>query len=1086
DGVYSPAVSSTIIPPGTPESLVARIGTTNQINLSWSDRYYDHDGFRLERAPDVGGMPGSWMEIAVLPATNSYDGSFTDTNVTALTTNWYRVRAFNGVGLSAYVAPINVAVITPPAPIYSEASVNRDQVDFHWSGDYYAYGEVAGYKVERAPDVGGNPGDWLAIGQTLFDETHFSDSGRPANTTWWYRARAYNWIGEGLSGPAANATIRPPMTPFQVYGRISASNQVDLNWYFPAADEDGFQLERAPDDGGVPGTWKEIALIAITNSVSGYFADTNLTGPTTNWYRVRAFNVVGASDYSSPAAMPMLPPQPPYSVWAAPDRNQILVNWSVYYDNYGYVEGFKIERAPDLNGSPGNWSQIGTLPTTNPYGGDFDYADTGLGLNTSWWYRVRPYNWTGDGDYSPLAHATIVSPAAPAWLAGKIGSTNEVILSLYQSQTDVDGFRFEHAPDDGGVPGVWTEIGIVSATNASSAEFTDTNATAFTTNWYRARAFNLFGNSDYSEPALVAVVPPPAPYPVYAQAYRDRINVSWSADFNSYGTNDGFKIERAPDVGGEPGTWSQVGQVGRDINSYSDSNLVLNATWWYRVSAYNWIGDGEPSQEAYATILPPGAPDSIAGRISTTNQVKLSWHDSTVDEDGFRLERATDDNSVPGTWNEIGIIAATNVSDIEFTDTNAIALTTYWYRVRAFNALGESDYSVSTAMTVLPPPAPYLSANVFRDQVNLFGYIPNIDAYGQVDGYRLERAPDVSGKPGAWSQIAPELFANPYGNYISYTDPARPVNTTFWYRLHAFNWVGEGDYSPAVSATAVPPAIPSNLYGALGSTNQINLVWYDYSPDEDGFQLERAPDTNGIPGAWQEIAVIPATNSYYANYTDTNVTAYTTNWYRVRAYSSLGASGYSTAIRVKAVPPDAPSLFNTLYYGPANLYWSPNDPAQGSELERATNTATGPAGWASVRRYDILCAGYYDDTNIVAGGSYAYRAKAFNWVGDSPWSPVVVINIPALTPSLAGVSASASTPALRITSLILTNENVLISWDALGGTTNVVEATADLADGFADISGPLTFTGSGVVATNYLDSGALTNANRRFYRIKVP
>ena len=214
--------------------------------------------------------------------------------------------------------------------------------------------------------------------------------------------------------------------------------------------------------------------------------------------------------------------------------------------------------------------------------------------------------------------------------------------------------------------------------------------------------------------------------------------------------------------------------------------------------------------------------------------------------------------------------------------------------------------------------------------------------------------------------------------------------------------------------------------------------------------------------------------------------AYTTNWYRVRAYSVTGASGYCAAIVVKAVPPDAPSLFNTLYYGPANLYWSPNDPAQGSELERATNTATGPAGWASVRRYDILCAGYYNDTNIVAGGSYAYRAKAFNWVGDSPWSPVVVINIPALTPSLAGVSASASTPALRITSLILTNENVLISWDALGGTTNVVEATADLADGFADISGPLTFTGSGVVATNYLDSGALTNANRRFYRIKVP
>lgn len=1094
DGAYSPAVSATIPLPGAPEQLIARIGTTNRIELSWIDGHYDQNGFRLERATDAGGLPGTWAEIAVIPATNIYYGNFTDSNVVALTTNWYRVRAFNEVGFSSFTEPARIAVTPPPAPDdRSYTFVNRDWVTFFIAGNYQSYGLIDGFKIERAPDINGEPGTWAEIGQSSPTDEYnyywvFSDIRAFANTTWWYRARAYNWIGDSQPGPVVSATIRPPTTPYQIYGRISASNQVDLSWYVPEADEDGFQLERAPDNGGLPGAWTEIAVIPATNTWWGNYTDTNLTGLTTNWYRVRTFNVVGSSDYSIPAAIPLLPPRAPYTAWASPNRDQIIVNWSANYGDYGYVAGFKIERAPDFGGVPGDWNEIGTLAITNPYASDFAFADSGRGLNTTWWYRVRAFNWTGDGEYSPFVSATIIPPAAPEWLAGKIGSTNEVILSWYQSQNDVDGFRIERAPDDGGMPGVWIEIGTSAATNANYAEFTDTNATALTTNWYRVRAFNLFGDSEYGEPALVEVVPPPPPYYVYAQPYRDQIHLSWYADYGEYGTNNGFKIERAPDVSGEPGTWVQVGQVGQNNNSYSDSNLVLNATWWYRVRAYNWVGTGDTSQETYTTILPPGAPDWIVGRIGTTNQVKLSWHDSGVDEDGFRLERAPDNAGLPGAWTEIAILAVTNVSDIEFTDTNAVALTTYWYRVKAFNALGESDYTTSAATTISPPPAPYLSASVYRDQVNLYGYNLNVENYGHVDGLQLERAPDVAGTPGAWSQIATEVFNGPYDNYINYTDPARPVNIKFWYRLCAFNWVGKSDYSPAVSATTVPPATPNYLYGSLGSTNQVNLSWYDFSQDEDGFQLERAQDTNGIPGAWEEIANIPDTNFYYVNYTDTNVMAYTTNWYRVRAYSVLRNSEYCTAISVKAMPPAAPTLINTLYYGPANLYWSPNDPAQGSELERATNTAAGPEAWTSVIRYNILCASYYNDTNIVAGGSYAYRAKAFNWVGDSSWSPVVVITIPNATPALTSITAAAavssSTPALRITSLVLTNQDVLITWEALGGGTNMVQAAADLAEGFSDISPPLTITGSGIVATNFLDAGALTNATRRFYRIK--
>src|SRR6185369_15847809 len=98
-------------------------------------------------------------------------------------------------------------------------------------------------------------------------------------------------------------------------------------------------------------------------------------------------------------------------------------------------------------------------------------------------------------------------------------------------------------------------------------------------------------------------------------------------------------------------------------------------------------------------------------------------------------------------------------------------------------------------------------------------------------------------------------------------------------------------------------------------------------------------------------------------YTDTNVSAYSTNWYRVRAYNILGASGYCAAISVKAMPPEAPVLHDTGYSHPgyANLYWSLD--AEGSELERATNTAAGSETWTSVARYLNPCVGGYEETN---------------------------------------------------------------------------------------------------------------------------
>jgi subtilase family serine protease len=71
-----------------------------------------------------------------------------------------------------------------------------------------------------------------------------------------------------------------------------------------------------------------------------------------------------------------------------------------------------------------------------------------------------------------------------------------------------------------------------------------------------------------------------------------------------------------------------------------------------------------------------------------------------------------------------------------------------------------------------------------------------------------------------------------------------------------------------------------------------------------------------------------------------------------------------------------------------------------------------------------------------------------------------------------------------ITSIVPANNNFSITWQTIGGTTNIVQvANGSLTNNFTDLSAPIFANGLGVVSTNYLDAHPTNTA--RFYRIKI-
>ena len=279
-----------------------------------------------------------------------------------------------------------------------------------------------------------------------------------------------------------------PYAPSSLSAATVSSNQIDLAWTDQSTTEDGFSIERALDVGGAPGAWTQVVVV-VSNVV--VYGDSGLTWNTGYWYRVQARNTRGNSPYSNQASANTGPPSAPSGLMAtAIATNQINLSWT---DNSGDEAGFLIERAPDNAGTPGPWTQAASVSTNV-----IAYSNTALTENTKYWYRVRAYKASGNSPYSNQASATTAPPTAPSVLIATTVSTNQIRLSWTDNSNEEVGFLIERAPDNGGVPGMWTQIGTVSA---NVVVYSDTGLAANTRYWYRVRAFNAVGNSGYGDQA---------------------------------------------------------------------------------------------------------------------------------------------------------------------------------------------------------------------------------------------------------------------------------------------------------------------------------------------------------------------------------------------------------------------------------------------------------------------------------------------------------------------------------------------------------------------------------------------------------
>ena len=575
-------------------------------------------------------------------------------------------------------------------------------------------------------------------------------------------------------------------------------------------------------------------------------------------------------------------------------------------------------------------------------------------------------------------------PETPSALTATAISQSQINLTWRDNSGNENCFKIERGTDG-------VNFGQIATVGRNLTAYSDNPLIPGTTYYYRVRAYNIGGDSAYSNISRAMTLPSNRP-PVLDPIGNKKIDEGATLQFNVSATD--------PDTGDHL-TFPKPSDLPFGANFTDNDNGTATFTWtpdYYQAGTYSatfTVSDGSLTDCATITITVNNvdrlfAPIFIGVAGATSTEIPLVWWDTSDDEDGFELERSTDGS-------KFSLIATLPKNGTPYqkiyTDTKLTPNTTYYYKMRAHNKSGYSAYSANykcaTSPVPRPPAAPSnLSAKPVSPASIKLTWNDNSDNEAM---FEVERSLDdvYFVFAGVSAQDKPE--------YIDY--PLDPV-TKYYYRVRAMNYAGVSTYSYVAYAVTLPSlGRPSNLTAAAVSKNQIDLSWRDNASDEDGFAIERSSSGQII---FKEVARV---GKDVTKYSDSTLSPYKTYDYRVRAYRNDGwNSEYSNWVYATTPSgeqlPWAPSNLRatSITRTEVGLVWTNNAPRgtgiyliriyRADETDRfmPIRVIIAPAGSVPTTSLDTV--------NLLPGKAYKYKVCAVINGVQSDYSNTIEVAVP--------------------------------------------------------------------------------------------
>jgi alpha-tubulin suppressor-like RCC1 family protein len=729
-----------------PSGLSATAISFSQIDLSWQDNSNNEDGFEIWRSTD-----GINYELIITTTSNTYS----DTGLLPLTAYYYRVRAFNSIGdnssYSNEASSFTYDFSWWPTPWSAVAAGGSHTITLGndrtlWGWGLNGSGQLGlGDIIDRTlPSPIETDTNW----QTIVCGGAHSLGLKTDGTLWSWGASESGQLG---TGDTTYDSLEPsPVGTDANWVRVSAGYNHSMGlktdgtlWAWGLNDYYGLlglgdTLNRnTPSQVGTQSDWSAVA--------AGYVHTIAIKTNRTIW--IWGYNMFGELGFGSTGMTIDTPSQigtnSDWSTVAAggyEDADYTMRSYSISIKTNGALWAWGHNRYGQL-GLGGITNRI----TPSPVGSDTDWSVISNGAYHTLGLKINGTAWSWG--------------AAERYIYGQLGRDGSVTVPG-QVGTSSDWLSL--------VGGWGHTVGL------------KTNGTIWV--WGNNSSGQLGLGDTINRNIPFQLGTPLAPTFLSAETISSsQINLSWRDNSIELG----FKIERKTTI---TGTWETITTVTSNVTSYPDTGLSIGVTYYYRVISYNTYGNSFYSNEANATPTIV-APSNLILTVVSSSQINLSWRDNSSEETSFKIERSY---GGPGSYIQIDTIGPNNTL---YSDTTVTPGNTYYYRIRVYNDLGNSLYSNEAGISLSVPPPPLLLnlTVVSFTQINLSW----ADYSNNETGFIIERSIITN------TNYAPHATVG--ANVISYSDTTITPSNTYYYRIRAYNSLGDGSYSNELPRTTFRP-----------------------------------------------------------------------------------------------------------------------------------------------------------------------------------------------------------------------------------------------------------------------------------------
>ncbi|KAK2915362.1 hypothetical protein Q8A73_005956 [Channa argus] len=432
------------------------------------------------------------------------------------------------------------------------------------------------------------------------------------------------------------------------------------------------------------------------------------------------------------------------------------------------------------------WCNLGEIPGENP-----SYKDTDVDPGRRYCYRIRAKNAVGISDYlqtENIPAGVLRYPGPPR--APKVVSTFKDCISLTwfppcdTGGTKILGYNLEKKKKGSNYWSLVNQGGPITDTKYAVKDVFEGAAYEF-----RVSAVNLSGAGDPSLSCDIIIARDPMKPPgkvtdlKLTSSNYTTFTLAWTKPKEVKGVEDeaqGYYVEIRPQENLE---WIRYNNMPITRTSYTVLGLKAMATYWVRIIATNYGGDGEPQDfDNYIIAMPPPVRPKFKHRNMKTFEVVRSGN--TV-----RLNINFEASPMPEIcWLKDGMPVPKHVT-ISNSDKSSQLLipTSEWsdtgiYTITVKNLVGQESFSVEVRVTDDPkPPGPVEIDQNIPGTVTL-SWTPSPDE--KRDNRLHYMVSERDSFKSSWRAVADNIFNNKFT--IVNILPGRE----YYFRVYAKNDVG--------------------------------------------------------------------------------------------------------------------------------------------------------------------------------------------------------------------------------------------------------------------------------------------------------